>query len=323
MMTHDDMNGKDDPSIEMDEVDYELEEFVFDTERDDEDDEDDEDGDGDGKGGSGGKGRKKYRIIVEPFLDFADDPSLSPEENAERKLRLLAISPVSVLVPGASSFASENDLSRKIFMADVGQKNGEASVTDIANPDFIKERDDLQHLRRTMFGIPHPSLILSSGAALMSSIASALGSFASAVTGKAKPEKSANKSQKSDVKKAKLLDFSAEKESFGFGKDDGFGSDEDFNPEDPDAALETASVPDFGDNFEHTESTTLNTDHHKAAIVFKSLSSYFSYLSEKAKNPVQSVDLSKKTDGKGGKGGKAGSNAAGPSSPWQDLNPIK
>ncbi|MDY0029555.1 MAG: hypothetical protein RBR86_06395 [Pseudobdellovibrionaceae bacterium] len=320
MMTHDDMNGKDGSSFETDEIDYELEEFVFDTERDDEDD---DDGDDDGKSGKGGKGRKKYRIIVEPFLDFADDPSLSPEENAERKLRLLAISPVSVLVPGASSFASENDLARKIFMADVGQRNGEASVSDIANPDFVKERDELQHRRRTLFGIPHPSLVLSSGAALMSSIASALGSFASAVTGKSKPDKSANKSQKSEVKKAKLLDFSAEKETFGFSKDDEYGVGKDYNPDDPDAALKTSATPDFGDNFEHQENTSLNTDHHKAAIVFKSLSSYFSYLSEKAKNPVQSVDLSKKSDGKGGKGGKAGSNAAGPSNPWQDLNPIK
>ena len=312
MTPHDDTNPDD-----LDLPEYDLEELLFDEERDD----DDEDG-SDGKGGSGGKGRKKYRIIVEPFLDFADDPSLSPEENAERKLRLLAISPVSVLVPGASSFASENDLSRKIFMADVGKANGEASVTDIADPDFVDKRDALQAKRRTMFGLPHPSLVLSGGAALMSSMAGALASFASAVTGKSNPEKAAKKAAKTEAKKAKLLDFSAEKESFGFSSDDGLSSDVSYNPERPDAVHDHSST-EFSENLQHRDDdASLNTSHQKAAIVFKSLSNYFSYLSEKAKNPVQSVNLSKKDD-KSGKGGKAGSDAGGPSSPWQDLNPIK
>ncbi|MDD3020968.1 MAG: hypothetical protein PHX61_08340 [Alphaproteobacteria bacterium] len=306
----DDMNKDREPSDE-----YELDELVYDEEGEDGDEGDEEGSSGKG----GGKSPRRYRVMVEPFLDFADDPTLSPEENAERKLRLLAISPISILVPGASSFASENDLSRKLFMVDIGQANGEASARDIADPDFVDKRDALQRQRRTLFGLPHPSLVLSGGVALASSMVAAFSGFASSVIGKSSQDKSAKKSGSPESKKAKLLNFSAEKETaFGSSKDDMFGSGKDYNPDKPDAHLtEGSSVQNFGEMLEHVmvETVTQKIEVTRTALSFDSLASFFNYLSEKAKAPVMKVKIKE--------GGKAGSNVEGPTSPWQDLNPTR
>ncbi len=302
MTMTDDMNKEQNPSDE-----YALDDLPY--------DEEDEGGDEEGSSGKGGgKSPRRYRVMVEPFLDFADDPTLSPEENAERKLRLLAISPFSILVPGASSFASENDLSRKLFMVDVGQANGEASARDIADPDFVDKREALQKHRRTLFGLPHPSLILSGGAALASSMVAAFSGFASSVTGKPSQDKSA-KAGKSDSKKSKLMKFSAEKESaFGSSKDDMFGSKKEFNPDKLDASH---SIQEFGEMLEHVtvETITQQIEVTRTALSFDNLASFFNYLSERAKAPVMKVKIKE--------GGKAGSNVEGPTSPWQDLNPTR
>lgn len=121
------------------------------------DDEDAEDGDDEsGEGGDGGKGLKSsrnYDVVLQSLLDFANDDSLSEEENDKAKLEKLGIAPMSVLATGASAFASENDLSRKVFMARVGLFNLEIKPRDIANPQLIKLLDEKQAGRRRIFGI--------------------------------------------------------------------------------------------------------------------------------------------------------------------------
>lgn len=274
--------------------DYDLEELPFDSDGNREE----EDGDS-SSGGAGGKHPHRYRVIVEPFLDFADDPALSDEENAERKLRLLAISPISVLVPGASSFASENDLSRKIFMADVGRSNGEMSARDIADPDLVSHLDEKMRKRRTLFGLPHPSLILSGGVALATAAWAAFTGF----SGGENPKPSAEKAQKKDQgKNAKLLDFSAGKESaFSSKSDDSYKGGifpDSHVMQDP--ILEHATIETFKQQVEIT----------RTALDFDSLSSFFNFLSERAKAPVFKVKLQD--------GGKAGADVGGPYVPWGD-----
>lgn len=169
---------------------YDLEELPFDTE-------DDEDGEGGGRSGKAGEGGgqrpRAYRVMVEKFLDFADDPSLSPEENAERKLRLLALSPGSQLTIGASAYASENDLSSRIFMVDVGRRTGEAALSDMADPDFIDKRDFLQRMRRKLMNIAQPSLILSGLAALANRFSENSGFKGTSAKAARKAQKKANK----------------------------------------------------------------------------------------------------------------------------------
>ncbi len=117
-----------------------------------EEDEDDEEGDqSSGEGGSGGS--KKYKVFLDPILDFSEDDELSDEENAAAKLRKFEISSMSLMVSGASAFASENDLSRKAFMAKVAITNKEISTRDIADPKLFQKLDEKQSERRAKFGI--------------------------------------------------------------------------------------------------------------------------------------------------------------------------
>lgn len=116
-------------------------------------DEDESDEDESGEGKSGGKGLGKYKVVLDPFLDFSDDMRLSEDEQVAAKLRKLDIAPISTLVSGASAFASENDLSRKVFMAKVGVVNSEIQARDIASPGLFKFLDGRAAERRSLFGI--------------------------------------------------------------------------------------------------------------------------------------------------------------------------
>lgn len=319
-------NSVDDPNPDMEPFD--LDDLPF-------DEEDDEEGEGASGKGGGKSPKKRYRVFVDhPFLDFADDPNLSAEENAERKLRLLAISPNSILVPGASAFASENDLSRKIFMVDVGQKNGESRLSDMADPDFVDKRDALQRERRTLFGLPHPSLVLSGSMALASAMMAAFSNLAGAISGKNNPEKG-QKAQGADKKKAKLFDFSQDKESlFGGPKEKEYVAEKALSGAQPDFTAEQ-----FGEFLEHAavEEVTEFVEVKRTALSFDSLPAYFNYLSEMAKAPVLRVNLGKEAGvdrdqkgkgGKGGKGDKTGKGGTGdmsdaPTVPWQDFNPAR
>ncbi len=119
------------------------------TDNGDTEEEDDESSSGDG----GGEGSRKYRVFLDPILDFSEDEALSDEENAAEKLRKFEISSMSFLAAGASAFASENDLSRKAFMAKVAQTNKEIATRDIADPKLFTNLDEKQAERRARFGI--------------------------------------------------------------------------------------------------------------------------------------------------------------------------
>lgn len=305
------MSHSDKPTIN-DMIDsYDLDQLPFDDER-----AEDDEGDGSGSGSGDGKSpKRKYRIIVEPFLDFADDPALSPEENTERKLRLLAISPMSVLVPGASSFASENDLSRRIFMADVGQFNREIAANDIADPDLIRKLDERQRERRTLLGLPHPALVLSGSMALASAMVGLFAGIAAKVTGK---EQGANPKKSTESRKAKLKDFSSEKESaFGGLKDKSYDG---LSEKDTPVLGHEGAVAEsaFGEMLDHVTITTVTEqiDVTRTALDFDSLSSFFNFLSEIAKAPVLRVALKDKAGG----GSKQ---VDAPTVPWQDFTPNK
>lgn len=291
------MNGEYDQNGYMDDLPFDAE-----AESDGGDDE------GEATGGGDSKSPRKYRVMIEPFLDFADDPTLSEEENVERKLRLLSISPISILVPGASSFASENDLSRKIFMAEVGRANGEMSGRAIADPDIISKLDARMNERRTLFGLPRPSMILAGGAALAQIVVAAFTGMIAKAPKKSDPAVKAG--QTDPKRKAKLLDFSLGKESaFGAAPDDKLAAKGANHKPDLDASavdilshatIETVAAPDARP---HT------------ALDFDSLSSFFNFLSERAKSPVLTVRIKE--------GGKSGSQVEGPATPWQEYNPIR
>lgn len=306
------MSQSDKPTMTDTTDSYDLDQLPFDDER-----EEDEDGDGGSGSGDGKSPKKRYRIIVEPFLDFADDPDLSPEENTERKLRLLAISPMSILVPGASSFASENDLSRRIFMADVGRFNGEIAANDIADPDLINKLDERQRERRTLMGLPHPALVLSGSMALASAMVGLFAGLAAKVTGK---DGDPSSKKKSDVKskKDKLKAFSSDKESaFGGLKDKAYDglSDKDMGVSGHEGAATDAAL---GEILDHMTMTTVTEQIEvtRTALDFDSLSSFFNFLSEIVKAPVLKVALKDKAGG----GTKQ---ADAPTVPWQDFTPNK
>lgn len=117
------------------------------TEDDDEEDDSESSGEGDGSGS------RKYKVFLDPIIDFSEDEDLSDAENAASKLEKFEVSSMSFLVSGASAFASENDLSRKAFMAKVAVTNKEITTRDIANPKLFKDLDDKQAERRKRFGI--------------------------------------------------------------------------------------------------------------------------------------------------------------------------
>ena len=118
-----------------------------------EDHDEEEDEDDESSSGEAGGGPKKYRVFLDPILDFSEDDELTSEENAADKLQKFEISSMSMLVSGASAFASENDLSRKAFMAKVAVTNKEIQTRDIADPKLFQKLDDKQAERRAKFGI--------------------------------------------------------------------------------------------------------------------------------------------------------------------------
>ena len=146
------MNTSDKPSSpSQHEADYSIAADEFDSLSLNKDEDDEE---GDGKSGDGdGKGLGKHKVILDPVVDYADDAELSEADNARIKLAKLGIAPMSFLAIGASAFASENDLSRRNFMAEVGVVNREITIRDIANSDFVQKLDEKQAERRRLFGI--------------------------------------------------------------------------------------------------------------------------------------------------------------------------
>lgn len=211
-------------------------------EEDDEDDEDEEGSSGDG----GSRGSKKYKVFLDPILDFSEDDDLSDEENAAAKLRKFEISSMSFLVSGASAFASENDLSRKAFMAKVAVTNKEIQTRDIANPKLFHQLDEKQKERRAKFGI-HTLDEIVSGAVEAAGAAIAL--VSNSVSEYVKEKKEARKASRL------AQNFEEGKETYALDSDDDYASR---------TSLQTADFPvqDFqGDDMVAMERDRLYENH--------------------------------------------------------------
>lgn len=111
-------------------------------------DDDGDDSSSSGSGEGGGQGG-----IKSPILDFSDRPDLSRDENDRAKLDKLGRAPMSSMAVGATAFASENDLTRRVFMTEIGLRNLEMRAQDLANPRLIELLDQKQAERRALFGI--------------------------------------------------------------------------------------------------------------------------------------------------------------------------
>lgn len=195
------------------------------SEKIEDDDDDESEGDGSGGDGKGGPRTKDYEVILDPFLDFSEDPELSEHENALKKLDQLGISPMSLLVSGGSAFASENDLSRKVFMAGVGLVNLEIKARDIADPKLIIKLDGKQAERRAIFGIKTLDEIVTGA---VGSAAALVGLVSASVTDYVKDKKEERKIAR------QIREFQEGKEDYSLDSDD---------YSEVQASLETADFP--------------------------------------------------------------------------------
>ncbi len=180
-----------------------------------EDDEDEDDDDDTSSGKSGGKGLGKYKVILDPILEYADDLGLSEEENTIAKLRKLGIAPMSMLASGGSAFASENDLSRKVFMAEVALFNQEIKPRDIADPKLFKNLDAKQAERRKLFGLKTLDEIVTGA---IGAAGAAIAYVASSISDMVKEKKEARKLDKL------AKDFEEGKEVYTLDSDDDYAS---------------------------------------------------------------------------------------------------
>jgi hypothetical protein len=178
--------------------------------------EEDEEGDDDSSSGkSGGKGLGKYKVILDPILDFADDINISEEENTIAKLRKLGLAPMSMLAAGGSAFASENDLSRKVFMAEVAQFNKEIQPRDIANPKLFQILESKKLERIKAFGIKTLDDIITGA---VGAAGAAIAYVSSSVSDVVKEKKEARKLNKI------AKDFEEGKETYTLDSDDDYAS---------------------------------------------------------------------------------------------------
>lgn len=181
----------------------------------DEEDDDDDDDDDSSSGEGGGKGLGKYKVVLDPILDFSDDTDLSEEENTISKLRKLSLAPMSMLAHGGSSFASENDLSRKVFMAEVALFNQEIKPRDIADPKLFKNLDTKQVERRKLFGIKTLDEIVTGA---VGAAGAAIAYVASSISDMVKEKKEARKLERL------VKDFEEGKEAYALDSDDDYAS---------------------------------------------------------------------------------------------------
>ncbi len=113
--------------------------------------EEDEGGDGEGDKKSGGTGGKKPAIPGAELL--RDDENLADydAETLIEKLKMLVWAPFSTMVPGASSFESEQDLKRILFLGQIGLITNQIHPSDIADPDLIKKLEQRHQMRQEIF----------------------------------------------------------------------------------------------------------------------------------------------------------------------------
>lgn len=120
----------------------------------DEENKDGEEGDEEeGEGGkkSGGTGGKKPAVDAKEILLEEENLEEYDSEKLIEKLKMLVWAPFSTMVPGASSFESENDLKRKMFLGQVGLMTNQIHPADIADPDLISKLEQRNQMRQEIF----------------------------------------------------------------------------------------------------------------------------------------------------------------------------
>ncbi len=127
------------------------EEFAISAENSEEDEEDGDEGEEGKTGGKqGGGGGKKPGVDVEFHEGLISEEDLREydSESLIEKLKLLALGPLSAMIPGASAFESESDLKRKLFLGQIGILTQEIEPNDIADPDLIAKLEKRNQARQ-------------------------------------------------------------------------------------------------------------------------------------------------------------------------------
>lgn len=146
-----------------------VEELLPDVmEEENKDDEEGEDGEGD-QGKKGGTGGKKPSVNV-PLAEEENLEEYDSEKLIE-KLKMLVWAPFSTLVPGASSFESENDLKRKLFLGQVGLMTNQIDPHDIADPNLIERLEQRNQERQQKYGLNIDAQAAGSAAAIGGAVA--------------------------------------------------------------------------------------------------------------------------------------------------------
>lgn len=130
------------------------EDLPFDIEnQDSEEDEGDE-----GKSGEGGGQRPNLEEDddVDFFVDYRLKPDLSEKDALLEQMRKLVKAPSSRLVEGASAFASENELSRRIYMGRIGIVTNHILPKQVSEDAFFEDLEQRQRDQIEREGIPHP-----------------------------------------------------------------------------------------------------------------------------------------------------------------------
>ncbi len=186
------------PSIFADEVD---------AKRHDEEEEGDTESESSGESGTRKPVDEKIKIDRRYVDDYLDSDLY--EEGWLEKLKSLALMPFSMIMPGASALAAENDLSRRLMMGRFGLFNKQILPQDMADPDLINKLEERFQERRERvmrelgLGIAPPL--------------SAMG-FADGLKAKSKGDKTP-KNKQAKVKKEKGISFAEKEVSDSYGAD--------------------------------------------------------------------------------------------------------
>jgi hypothetical protein len=111
-------------------------------------DEEDEEGDSSSSGDDGGRKPADDKVKIDHrYIDdyLAEDIY---EEGWLDKLKSLALMPFSLIMPGASALAAENDLSRRLMMGRFGLFNKQIMPHDMADPNLIERLEERFQERR-------------------------------------------------------------------------------------------------------------------------------------------------------------------------------
>ena len=168
--------------------------------------EDIQDEDEEGEGGEGGKksggGGKKPAAAI-PALKDDEDLSAYDSESLIEKLKMLVWAPFSAMVPGASSFESETDLKRKLFLGQIGLITNQIDPHDIADPELINRLEARNQERQAQY---KAEILAATGAA------AGMAAGLSAETAPPENKKEQRREQKAQISQPKEISLDARQE---------------------------------------------------------------------------------------------------------------